>query len=108
MNNHPYKVNFNSMRGLSHVREVCLRFTKNLFLKLLDFTASELTALLQLAAKLKADKKNGTEEQKLVGKKYCAHLRKRLDPDTMLFRSCRIRSGRARDVPGLQREPDRP
>lgn len=57
MNNHPYKVNFNSMRGLSHVREVCLRFTKNLFLKLLDFTASELTALLQLAAKLKADKK---------------------------------------------------
>ncbi len=67
MNNHPYKVNFNSMRGLSHVREVCLRFTKNL-LKLLDFTASELTALLQLAAKLKADKKNGKEEQKLVGK----------------------------------------
>ncbi|EPP5168810.1 putative translational regulatory protein ArgL [Salmonella enterica subsp. enterica serovar Cerro] len=31
MNNHPYKVNFNSMRGLNHVREVCLRFTKNLF-----------------------------------------------------------------------------
>ncbi|EPT1235011.1 TPA: putative translational regulatory protein ArgL [Salmonella enterica subsp. enterica] len=31
MNNHPCKVNFNSMRGLSHVREVCLRFTKNLF-----------------------------------------------------------------------------
>ncbi|EPC9202731.1 putative translational regulatory protein ArgL [Salmonella enterica] len=31
MNNHPYKVNFNSMRSLSHVREVCLRFTKNLF-----------------------------------------------------------------------------
>ncbi|WP_420493243.1 putative translational regulatory protein ArgL [Salmonella enterica] len=31
MNNHPYKVNFNSMRGLSHVREVCIRFTKNLF-----------------------------------------------------------------------------
>ncbi|EPF5557516.1 MULTISPECIES: hypothetical protein [Salmonella] len=24
-------MNFNSMRGLSHVREVCLRFTKNLF-----------------------------------------------------------------------------
>ncbi|WP_409587750.1 hypothetical protein [Salmonella sp. 32070601201500089SM] len=24
-------MNFNSIRGLSHVREVCLRFTKNLF-----------------------------------------------------------------------------
>lgn len=43
-------------------------FYQKPFLKLLDFTASELTALLQLAAKLKADKKNGKEEQKLVGK----------------------------------------
>lgn len=32
-------------------------FYQKPFLKLLDFTASELTALLQLAAKLKADKK---------------------------------------------------
>ncbi|WP_437342966.1 putative translational regulatory protein ArgL [Salmonella enterica] len=31
MNNHPYKVNFNSTKGPGHVREVCLRFTKNLF-----------------------------------------------------------------------------
>ncbi len=68
-------------------------FTKT-FLKLLDFTASELTALLQLAAKLKADKKNGKEEQKLVGKNI-ALIFEKTRPDTMLFRSCRIRSGRA-------------
>ena len=31
------------------------------FLKLLDFTPAELNSLLQLAAKLKADKKSGKE-----------------------------------------------
>ncbi len=56
------------------------------FLKLLDFTPAELNSLLQLAAKLKADKKSGKEEAKLTGK----NLRKRLDPYPMLFRSCRI------------------
>ncbi len=40
------------MRGLSHVREAI--YVLQTFLKLLDFTASELTALLQLAAKLKS------------------------------------------------------
>lgn len=82
-------------------------FYQKPFLKLLDFTASELTALLQLAAKLKADKKNGKEEQKLVGKNIALIFEKD-STDTMLFRSCRIRSGGARDVPGFQREPDRP
>lgn len=43
-------------------------FYQKHFLKLLDFTPAELTALVQLAAKLKADKKNGKEEQKLTGK----------------------------------------
>lgn len=38
------------------------------FLKLLDFTPAELNTLLQLAAKLKADKKSGKEEAKLTGK----------------------------------------
>ncbi|MFP1455220.1 hypothetical protein ACLB1O_20605 [Escherichia coli] len=33
------------------------------FLKLLDFTPAELNSLLQLAAKLKADKKSGKESQ---------------------------------------------
>ena len=42
-------------------------YKKN-FLKLLDFTPAEITALLQLAAKLKADKKSGTESQNLTGK----------------------------------------
>ena len=43
-------------------------FYQKHFLKLLDFTPAEINALLQLAAKLKADKKNGKEEQKLTGK----------------------------------------
>ncbi|MDA8497671.1 MULTISPECIES: ornithine carbamoyltransferase [unclassified Citrobacter] len=43
-------------------------FYQKHFLKLLDFTSAELTSLLQLAAQLKADKKNGTEVAKLTGK----------------------------------------
>ncbi|WP_425294642.1 putative translational regulatory protein ArgL [Kosakonia calanthes] len=31
MNIHTYKLNFNSISGLSHVRETCLRFIKNIF-----------------------------------------------------------------------------
>lgn len=38
------------------------------FLKLLDFTPDEINYLLDLSIKLKADKKNGKEEQKLKGK----------------------------------------
>ncbi|QIU91484.1 ornithine carbamoyltransferase [Yokenella regensburgei] len=38
------------------------------FLKLLDFTPAEITHLLQLSSSLKADKKQGTEKQKLIGK----------------------------------------
>ncbi|EOL8946903.1 ornithine carbamoyltransferase [Cronobacter dublinensis] len=37
-------------------------------LKLLDFTPAQIHALLALAAKLKSDKKNGVEVQKLTGK----------------------------------------
>ncbi len=38
------------------------------FLKLLDFTTEEITLLLELSAKLKKDKKEGTEVQQLKGK----------------------------------------
>jgi len=38
------------------------------FLRLADFTSEEITYLLDLAAELKAAKKEGREEQKLVGK----------------------------------------
>lgn len=38
------------------------------FLKLLDFTPEEITGLIELAARLKADKKAGTEKQMLKGK----------------------------------------
>ena len=38
------------------------------FLKLLDFTTEELQYLLDLAKKLKADKKSGNEEKQLAGK----------------------------------------
>ncbi|WP_442788129.1 MULTISPECIES: putative translational regulatory protein ArgL [unclassified Klebsiella] len=31
MNIHTYKVNFNSINGLSHVRETCLRFIRSIF-----------------------------------------------------------------------------
>ena len=38
------------------------------FLKLLDFTTDEINYLLDLSIKLKVDKKNENEEQKLKGK----------------------------------------
>ncbi|MGB5895724.1 MAG: ornithine carbamoyltransferase subunit F, partial [Ignavibacteriaceae bacterium] len=38
------------------------------FLKLLDFTTDEINYLLDLSIKLKNDKKNDNEEQKLNGK----------------------------------------
>ncbi|EOI3456226.1 ornithine carbamoyltransferase [Cronobacter turicensis] len=38
------------------------------FLKLLDFTPAQIRMLLELSAKLKKDKKNGVEVQKLTGK----------------------------------------
>ena len=38
------------------------------FLKLADFTTQEITYLLDLAAELKAEKKEGREEQRLAGK----------------------------------------
>lgn len=46
------------------------------FLKLLDFTPAELNSLLQLAAKLKADKKSGKEEARLTGKNIALILEK--------------------------------
>ncbi|MDA3134885.1 ornithine carbamoyltransferase [Atlantibacter subterranea] len=43
-------------------------FYQKHFLKLLDFTPAQINALLDLAATLKSDKKNGKEVQKLTGK----------------------------------------
>ncbi len=43
-------------------------FYQKHFLKLLDFTPAQLQALLALSAKLKQDKKKGTEIQQLTGK----------------------------------------
>ncbi len=38
------------------------------FLKLLDYTPAEIMSLLQLAAQLKSEKRNGVEQQRLTGK----------------------------------------
>ncbi len=42
------------------------------FLNLTDFTPAEIAGLLDLAAELKAAKKEGREVPRLSGKKYCA------------------------------------
>ena len=39
------------------------------FLKLADFSPEEITYLIDLAAELKAAKKEGREEQKLIGRR---------------------------------------
>lgn len=77
------------------------------FLRLMDFTPAELQALLRLSADLKQAKKQGQEQRRLQGKTLRSSS-KRLDPHAMLFRSCRIRSGRAGDLPRPERQPDRP
>lgn len=41
------------------------------FLTLLDYTPEEINYLIDLAAKLKADKKAGTEKQAMKGKNFC-------------------------------------
>ncbi|SQA85665.1 ornithine carbamoyltransferase [Citrobacter freundii] len=50
------------------------------FLKLLDYTPTEIQYLIDLAIELKTAKKAGRERQTLVGKKYRADLRKNLNP----------------------------
>jgi ornithine carbamoyltransferase len=45
-----------------------IKLKNNNFLKLLDCSPKEINDLLELSLKLKADKKNGTEDQKLKGK----------------------------------------
>lgn len=42
--------------------------TNKHFLKLLDYTPAEIMSLLQLAAQLKSEKRNGLEQQRLTGK----------------------------------------
>lgn len=42
--------------------------TNKHFLKLLDYTPAEIMSLLQLAAQLKSEKRNGVEQQRLTGK----------------------------------------
>lgn len=42
--------------------------TNKHFLKLLDYTPAEIMSLLQLAAQLKSQKRNGVEQQRLTGK----------------------------------------
>lgn len=76
MNNYTYKVNFNSIGGVRHVRIKCLILYKKHFLKLLDFTPAQFTSLLTLAAQLKADKKKGKEVQKLTGKNIALIFKK--------------------------------
>ena len=50
------------------------------FLKLLDFSPTEIQYLIDLAIELKAAKKARREKQTLVGKKHRANFRKNLHP----------------------------
>ncbi|MFC2103090.1 ornithine carbamoyltransferase [Bacteroidota bacterium] len=47
---------------------MAIKLKNNNFLKLLDCSPKEINDLLELSLKLKADKNNGTEDQKLMGK----------------------------------------
>ena len=70
------------------------------FLNLADFSAAEDHHLLDLSAELKAQKKAGTEVERLRQKEITPHLREDLHPDPLLVRGRRVRPGRARTYLG--------
>ena len=51
-----------------------MNFEGKSFLILLDFTPEEITYMIDLAADLKAKKKQGIPHDSLTGKKYCTYL----------------------------------
>lgn len=55
-------------------------YQKHFFLKLLDFTPAEITALLELAAKLKADKKKRYRSPETGRKKNIALIFEKTQP----------------------------
>ena len=68
--------------------------SKRSLLTLLDFSAEEIGYLLELAVRLKNDKYTGREGRRCRARTSCCCSR-RNDPYAMLFRSGRLRSGRA-------------
>ena len=55
------------------------------FLKLLDYTTEEIEYLIDLAAKLKAEKKNGIPHKMHEGKKYRSYFRKDQHQNALRF-----------------------
>ena len=67
-------------------------------MKLADFSPEEITYLIDLAAELKAAKKEGREEQKLVGKEIALIFEKDSTQDALRVRGRRLRPGRPRHL----------
>jgi ornithine carbamoyltransferase len=80
-------------------------FYQKHFLKLLDFTPAEITA--ELAAKLKADKKNGIEVQKLAGKNIALIFEKDSTRTRCSFEVAAFDQG-PRHLSRAKRQPDWP
>jgi Aspartate/ornithine carbamoyltransferase, carbamoyl-P binding domain len=73
-------------------------------MKLADYSPEEIAYLLDLAADLKAAKREGREEQKLVGKEIALIFEK----DSTRVRSSRLRPGRTRHLHRPGRLPHGP
>ena len=69
------------------------------FLKLLDFTPAEIEHFLDVAAKLKAEKKAGVPHQVLQGKNIALIFEKTSTRTRCAFEVAPIRSSRARISP---------
>ena len=74
-------------------------------LRLADFTSAEILYLLDLAAELKAAKRDGREEQRLVGKEIALIFGEGLDQDPMRVRGSGLRSRRPRHLHRPKRLP---
>ena len=68
------------------------------FLRLADFTPDEIRYLIDLSAELKAAKKEGREEQKLVGKEIALIFEKDSTRTRCAFEVAALRPGRARHL----------
>ena len=73
------------------------------FLKLADFTPDEIRYLLDLSAELKAAKKEGREEKKLVDRNIALIFEKDSTRTRCAFEVAALRSGRARHLHGPER-----
>ena len=79
---------------LTHIDVAALGLSRRDFLKESDFTAAELTSLIELAEGTEGREEGHRRATTAREEEHRAHLRKVLDPDALRVRGCCSRPGR--------------